>query len=240
MAFKKSNAAAKPVKFINTSRPKVRDRKSKKSNRYSDNKQSQKREHEVERKACDQDWIPARSTTLCKKLRTYSQDMLSVPWDSFSSLEPFVLFPIYMEPYMYTLIHRCKHLSNVIAVPIFLPLGEVIYSHASLSIDICVTTEVAKIPDSGHDPASKGYLPLAMTDAALFHALLCGTALYRDAVQGIRDSPEKCRHMTEAVHLLSARLQEPEPELSDSTLIAVSHLADFEVRLLVFVKPGPS
>jgi hypothetical protein len=68
-----------------------------------------------------------------------------------------------------------------------------------------------------------------MTDPALFHAILCGSALYMDVVTGRGDSPEKFRHMTEAIHLLSRRLQDPGAEIADSTIIAVAHLADFEV-----------
>jgi hypothetical protein len=45
------------------------------------------------------------------------------------------------------------------------------------------------------------------------------------------ESPEKCRHMKEAVHLLNTRLQDPDVEISDSTILAVAHLADFEVRI---------
>jgi hypothetical protein len=104
-----------------------------------------------------------------------------------------------------------------------------------LFLDVHITTDVIKSSNLGyeHDPESKGYLPLAMTDTALFHALLCGTALYRDAREGRRNSPEKCRHMTEAVSLLSTRLQDRRLELSDSTLVAVAHLADFEASLAV-------
>ena len=68
-----------------------------------------------------------------------------------------------------------------------------------------------------------------MADPALFHAILCGVALYMDVANGRGDSPEKFRHMTEAIHLLSRRLQNPGSEIVDSTIIAVAHLADFEV-----------
>jgi hypothetical protein len=99
-----------------------------------------------------------------------------------------------------------------------------------LSTDISITSEGAKTSKvgSGQDLAVKCYLPLAMTDAALFHALLCGSALFFDIATGRGESPERFRHMTEAVHLLSARLQDPRSELSDSTIVAVAHLADFE------------
>jgi len=42
--------------------------------------------------------------------------------------------------------------------------------------------------------------------------------------------------MKEAVCLLSKRLQELESGLSDSTLVAVAHLADFEVSFSIFIR----
>jgi hypothetical protein len=69
-----------------------------------------------------------------------------------------------------------------------------------------------------------------MTDAALFHCILCGSALHIDLHNGHRESLKMLKHMKEAVHLLRQRLQNPESELSDSTIAAVAHLADFEVR----------
>jgi len=68
-----------------------------------------------------------------------------------------------------------------------------------------------------------------MTDEALFHSLLCGSALVMDIQMGRSESPERSRHMKDACHLVSARLQNPESEISDGTLVAVAHLADFEV-----------
>jgi hypothetical protein len=47
---------------------------------------------------------------------------------------------------------------------------------------------------------------------------------------GRSEYPERSRHMKEACRLVSARLQNPGSELSDGTLVAVAHLADFEVN----------
>lgn len=92
-------------------------------------------------------------------------------------------------------------------------------------------SKVAYAPMSGdasQDLSAKGWLPLAMRDAALFHGLLCGTALYMDFLTGA-ESVEKLKHMKEAVRLLNTRLRAPVPELSDGTVVTVAHLADFEV-----------
>lgn len=68
-----------------------------------------------------------------------------------------------------------------------------------------------------------------MTDAALFHSILCGSALHIDSIRGRRDSPEKLIHMKEAIHLISTRLQDPGVTISESILFSVTHLAEFEV-----------
>lgn len=71
-----------------------------------------------------------------------------------------------------------------------------------------------------------------MADAALFHSILYGTALYIDLLAG-RQSLEKLKHMKEAVRLLRTRLQDPVSELSDSTILSVAHLAGFEASSFV-------
>jgi hypothetical protein len=75
---------------------------------------------------------------------------------------------------------------------------------------------------------SHSWLPMAMTDGALFHSILCGSALVVNVSAGRRESVEQVKHMKGAIHLLRARLQDPGSELSDSTMAAVAHLADFE------------
>lgn len=55
---------------------------------------------------------------------------------------------------------------------------------------------------------------------------------------GRRESVEKLKHMKEAVHLLSTRLQDPGSELSDSTIAAVAHLAEFEASTSVLDNLG--
>jgi hypothetical protein len=55
-----------------------------------------------------------------------------------------------------------------------------------------------------------------------------------DLRTGRGESLEKYKHMKEAVHLLSTRLKDSGPGpgiLSDSTILAVAHLATFEVSL---------
>lgn len=76
-----------------------------------------------------------------------------------------------------------------------------------------------------------------MTDAALFHSILCGSALYTDLLTGRRNSVERLTHMQESVHLLNTRLQAPDTPLSDSTLLAVALLAEFEARTPFLLLP---
>lgn len=84
---------------------------------------------------------------------------------------------------------------------------------------------------SEQNPGSQGWLPLAMTDAALFHLILGGTLLFDNVHEGRLGSKETYKHMNEAVHLLSTRLQNSTPLISDSTIVAVGHLADYEAGI---------
>ena len=106
-----------------------------------------------------------------------------------------------------------------------------------LTIDLHITSNAAKLSSLGFGQGGvkHGWLPLAMTDTALFHLILSGSALYVDLLTGRKESPEKFKHMKEAIHLLSMRLQDPGFELSEGTIVAVSHLAEFEASTYVHV-----
>ncbi|KAG9230533.1 hypothetical protein BJ875DRAFT_444926 [Amylocarpus encephaloides] len=67
-----------------------------------------------------------------------------------------------------------------------------------------------------------------MTDAALLHTILCGSALFSHLLTGGTHSVEAYTHMKDSVHLISTQLQDPENEISDATLVSVAHLANFE------------
>lgn len=145
---------------------------------------------------------------------------------------------------MYELIHRCKcQVSSATPLspsPLCKPTRRwLIHILTLLAADVCITSNVARLLELGHghgnEPGVISYLPLAMTDGALFHSILAASALYMDVYTKRRESPETVKHMKEAIHLLSNRLQDPRLEISDSTLIAVAHLADFEVSISVLI-----
>jgi hypothetical protein len=101
---------------------------------------------------------------------------------------------------------------------------------------IIIDPDFALVPSiSETAKAAQEWFSLAITDAALFHSILCGSALYMDLLTGRRDSVERFTHMKESVHLLNARLQVPGMALSDSTLLTVALLAEFEARILFFL-----
>jgi hypothetical protein len=72
---------------------------------------------------------------------------------------------------------------------------------------------------------------MAMKDPTLFHVLLCGSALHKDQFSGGKGSLEMIEHMNEAIHLLNIQMQTPESRVSDATIYAIAHLADFEVSM---------
>ena len=78
------------------------------------------------------------------------------------------------------------------------------------------------------------WFPLIMTDAALFHALLCTSMLF-----GLHDTTLQRRHMLESIRLINDRLLGNEAT-SDATISSilfmakaeVSHLSEENVKLL--------
>ncbi|KAF4632435.1 hypothetical protein G7Y89_g5703 [Cudoniella acicularis] len=122
-----------------------------------------------------------------------------IPRQPLSFSGSFTSFPIQMEPYMHTLVYR------YISVIAYLPQD--IHGAKFLT--------------------PQGWLPLAVTDAALFHCLLCGAALHRDVTIGKPESIARFKHLKEAVHLINTQLQDPGKQISDSTIVSVAHLADY-------------
>jgi hypothetical protein len=171
---------------------------------------------------------------------------VTIPRQPFGLLDPFTTFPVNMEPYMYTLIHRCKPHPFIPLLPNFpsfstSPNPTLTYLQPPSDLSVASTAEGHSLISLSQGPSIsiQGLLPLALTDAALFHSLLCGSALWMDLRTGRSESLEKYKHMKEAIHLLSTRLKDPGPEIfSDSTILAVAHLATFEVCFSLCLSRG--
>lgn len=73
-------------------------------------------------------------------------------------------------------------------------------------------------------PEESSWLPLIMTDAALFHALLCTSAVFDNNMAIQR------KHMLEALRLVNARIPSDDA-ISDTTITAILFMAKAEVSL---------
>jgi len=104
------------IKFVNTSKLAVSDRRTTKPNRAHVTRDIQRRKREHERysdKITDGRPFIIPTTHSCNeilpfKFRNPASPNVSSPQQLFTSLDPFSTFPIEMEPYMYTLLQRCK------------------------------------------------------------------------------------------------------------------------------------
>jgi hypothetical protein len=67
------------------------------------------------------------------------------------------------------------------------------------------------------------WFPLIMTDAALFHAILCTSALF-----GLHDMIVQRKHMLESIRLINGRLA-GDGATSDATITAILFMAKAEV-----------
>lgn len=68
---------------------------------------------------------------------------------------------------------------------------------------------------------------LALTDAALFHMLLCSSALYIDVADGKTESPVALHHKIMAIRHINSKLRNM--QVSDAIIGAVTYLAKVEV-----------
>ncbi|RFU29231.1 hypothetical protein B7463_g7088, partial [Scytalidium lignicola] len=202
---KKETTHRRPLKFVSMSRPVIGDKRSKRFTRtpvIAAGIPQERKEKSSVSKTLSMEPASARNITLTKKTPRPNSAEPSIPWQPFVLIDPFINFPVNLEPYMCTLLDQY----------------------------ISITSTSVKTPGSccGEDLPGNGWLSLAMTDAALFHSILCGSALYTDIVLRRGESLAKIKHMKETIRLLNKRLQEPEFEISDGTIITVAHLAEYE------------
>jgi hypothetical protein len=79
--------------------------------------------------------------------------------------------------------------------------------------------------------AESTWLPMVMEDPALFHTVLCTSAMYIDFLHRSEDSVPPQKHMLEAIKLINSRLEQPDAVecVSDSSIAAVAFMAKAEV-----------
>ncbi|KAH7398057.1 hypothetical protein BKA64DRAFT_753898 [Cadophora sp. MPI-SDFR-AT-0126] len=110
---------------------------------------------------------------------------------------PFLDFPVPLRPYMRKLLHQYTTLITHITNP--------------------------KLPTN---PAESAWFPMVMTDAALFHAVLCASTIWVRILTGDSDEFSQSKHMFEAVSLVNGRLSNG--DISDATIATVLFLAKAE------------
>lgn len=96
--------------------------------------------------------------------------------------------------------------------------------------DITVLVHVwwPREPDRQQSPDQQSLFELALSDAALFHAIMCSSSLYLDIASGRSESPQSITHKLEAIHLINTHLEDS-PGVSEATIGAVAFLAIVEV-----------
>jgi hypothetical protein len=105
----------------------------------------------------------------------------------------------------------------------FLPLSRYIFvamGKTKLKFD-CVDAG-AMLPTQSK-AVDSAWFPLVMTDAAIFHALLCTSALF-----GLHDMIMQRKHMLESIRLINNRLP-GDGAISDATITAILFMAKAEV-----------
>lgn len=87
-------------------------------------------------------------------------------------------------------------------------------------------------PTQPANPIESAWYSLVMKDPALFHTILCISAIYIDFLRGAKDSFPAMKHMLEAISLLNARLQQPDSSecVSDATIATIAFIAKAEAR----------
>jgi len=133
-------------------------------------------------------------------------------------LDPFIQYPITMQPRTYELFHRCESYQLTLR-----PITNLI-SDTSVIMHVSYPNELTRGTGAG-----ASLFELAMSDTASFHMLLCSSALYADVISGANESSEASFHKLKAIQEINRRLK-CGADASDATIAAVSSLAKVEVR----------
>ncbi|KAH7354665.1 hypothetical protein BKA65DRAFT_496765 [Rhexocercosporidium sp. MPI-PUGE-AT-0058] len=139
---------------------------------------------------------PPPSRELCPQ-KFISPTPFKIPPEVSNDGPPFLGFPVPMQPYMRKLLHQ--------------------YS-----------TSIMHISDPKHpaNPIDSAWFPMFMTDAALFHAVLCTSAIWIRLLSGGTDEVSQGKHMLEAISLINIRLRSV--DISDATITTILFLAKAE------------
>ena len=126
---------------------------------------------------------------------------------------------------MYELVHNCA--SSLYSLSSKLPSPPSLLT----AQDLTVLVHAWFPKEAGHTEASSqhGLFELAMSDAALFHAIMCSSSLCLDIAYGRSESSHSIIHKIEAIRLINVRLK-VKSAISDATIGAVCFLAIIEVH----------
>lgn len=206
--------------------------------------------------------IESMQASACQRLMELGK--LSMPSQPGGSWDPFVVYPVKMQPRMYRLLHNCELLHSY-SEPLFILQTTLKDSDAHFTdLDVVIRALHPKEVKSVSDAAESKWFALAMTDGALFHTVLTGSVMFLDLatsrkqpkvknstwgeavhivngstvaldLKGKRsDNPDVIYHMGEAIRLINEKLSSCKGNISDSTLMAVVFLAKAEVSRQVF------
>ena len=85
-------------------------------------------------------------------------------------------------------------------------------------------------PKQPAKPSDSAWFPMVMTDPALFHAILCTSAVYIGIISRQQDLFPQRKHMLEAISLINARLEQINTIgcVSDTTITTILFMAKAE------------
>jgi hypothetical protein len=134
---------------------------------------------------------------------------------------------------MYNLIHTCWS-SNL-----FTSIRAIISSLLTNVSSPCRSRPrlVPTDPNYKQNQDQHSSFELAMSDAALFHSIMCSSSLYLDFASGTSESPHSIIHKMEAIHLINVQLRATSA-VSDAIIGAVSFLAIVKVSPFLKRTPG--
>jgi hypothetical protein len=97
-------------------------------------------------------------------------------------------------------------------------------------LSVVVQNMYPKEPCWKYGPGQPGLFTLALTNSALFHMIMCSSAIYMDVYAGRQESREGQLHKLEAIQSLNDGMKDTSGT-SDASIGAVAYLAKVEVSI---------
>lgn len=143
-------------------------------------------------------------------------------------LDPFDKFPVQLTAQHHKLLHHCKCPNRLFCART--QSGSLVANLPTIGLSTYATMMFNDLPITSFNPMRDVWLPLDLSNAASFNAIMAHSAAHLARMKGYQASAEALRFKAEAMRIISIWMKDDDLALSDEVFAAVLRLLTYEVR----------